>query len=130
MRSLYGAADLLLTTSLGEGWGLPVTEALACGTPVVVPMHTSLMEIGDRISTEMFPEDEHAVRFLALEPGRVCGYDTRLRQRVELQEAVQIIRERWMRSHNNNLRVTLPPVIRQWLSWERIAGELLKLLTA
>jgi len=130
MRRLYGAADLLLTTSLGEGWGLPVTEALACGTPVVLPMHTSLMEIGDRIGTEMFPEDEHAVRFLPLETGHVCGYDTRLRQRVELVDAVQIIRERWMRCQNNNLRVTLPPTVRQWLSWDRIAGEMLKLLLA
>ena len=38
---LYNAADLYLTTSLGEGWGLGVTEAMACHTPVAMPKHTS-----------------------------------------------------------------------------------------
>jgi glycosyltransferase involved in cell wall biosynthesis len=34
-----------LSTSLGEGWGLGVTEALAAGLPVAVPRHTSCLEI-------------------------------------------------------------------------------------
>ncbi len=42
---IYNAADLLLSTSLGEGWGLPLTEAMACGTPVAGPKHTSVAEI-------------------------------------------------------------------------------------
>ncbi len=45
MRQIYGMADLFLSTSLGEGWGLPVTEAMACGVPVAAPGHTSLAEI-------------------------------------------------------------------------------------
>ena len=47
LAGLYNAADLYLTTSLGEGWGLGVTEAMACHTPVAMPRHTSLAEIGD-----------------------------------------------------------------------------------
>jgi len=45
LASLYNCADLLLTTSLGEGWGLPITEAMACGTPVAGPDLTSISEI-------------------------------------------------------------------------------------
>ena len=37
MRLVYGGADAFLTTSQREGWGLTVTEAMACGCPVVAP---------------------------------------------------------------------------------------------
>lgn len=47
MRIIYNSADLLLTTTLGEGWGLPITEAMACGTPVAGPAHTSVAELLD-----------------------------------------------------------------------------------
>lgn len=36
MARLYSAFDLLLFTSMGEGFGIPVLEAQACGTPVMV----------------------------------------------------------------------------------------------
>lgn len=31
----YGAVDVLVQPSRGEGWGLPMVEAMACGTPVI-----------------------------------------------------------------------------------------------
>jgi len=46
MNELYNACDVYFTTTLGEGWGLPVTEAMAAGLPVVAPRHTSLAELG------------------------------------------------------------------------------------
>lgn len=36
LANFYAAADVLLSTSLGEGFGLAVIEAQACGTPVIV----------------------------------------------------------------------------------------------
>lgn len=36
MASLYTAADVLLATSAGEGFGIPVVEAQRAGTPVIV----------------------------------------------------------------------------------------------
>jgi len=37
MASYYNAADLLVQPAFGEGWGLPISESIACGTPVIVP---------------------------------------------------------------------------------------------
>ena len=43
--SLYNVADVLVLPSLYEGFGLPVLEAMACGTPVVVANAASLPEV-------------------------------------------------------------------------------------
>jgi D-inositol-3-phosphate glycosyltransferase len=37
MAHVYSALDCYLTTTQGEGWGLPALEAMACGVPCVVP---------------------------------------------------------------------------------------------
>jgi glycosyltransferase involved in cell wall biosynthesis len=43
--TLYNAADLVVYPSLYEGFGLPVLEAMACGTPVVCSNTSSLPEV-------------------------------------------------------------------------------------
>jgi len=45
LNKLYNSADAYLTTTLGEGWGLSITEAMAVGLPVVAPANTSINEI-------------------------------------------------------------------------------------
>jgi glycosyltransferase involved in cell wall biosynthesis len=36
VAAMYTAADVLLSCSMGEGFGLPVAESMACGTPAIV----------------------------------------------------------------------------------------------
>jgi glycosyltransferase involved in cell wall biosynthesis len=45
MRDLYVGAACVVLPSLGEGFGLPVLEAIACGTPVVAADVSSLPEV-------------------------------------------------------------------------------------
>jgi glycosyltransferase involved in cell wall biosynthesis len=45
MAALYTAGDVLLATSRGEGFGIPVIEAQACGTPVIVSDWTAQPEL-------------------------------------------------------------------------------------
>ena len=47
LNKIYNASDIFITTTLGEGWGLSVTEAMACRLPTILPQNTSLIEIGD-----------------------------------------------------------------------------------
>lgn len=45
LNAIYNISDVIMTTTLGEGWGLSMTESMACGTPVIAPSHTSLTEM-------------------------------------------------------------------------------------
>ncbi len=47
LNAIYNVSDVVMTTTLGEGWGLSMTEAMACKTPVIAPNHTSLKEMLD-----------------------------------------------------------------------------------
>lgn len=44
MPKMYSSLDCLITTTQGEGWGLPVLEAAACGVPSIVPDWSALGE--------------------------------------------------------------------------------------
>lgn len=45
MRAVYSAADVLVSPSMGEGFGIPILEAQACGCPVITGDWTSMGEI-------------------------------------------------------------------------------------
>jgi len=45
LNMIYNAADVFVTPTLGEGWGLPITEAMAAETPVIAPDNTAISEI-------------------------------------------------------------------------------------
>jgi FkbM family methyltransferase len=45
MATLYQAADVLLSPSFGEGFGIPILEAQACGLPVIVGDWSSMSEL-------------------------------------------------------------------------------------
>jgi glycosyltransferase involved in cell wall biosynthesis len=71
------AADLVVFVSLHEGYGLPVAEALACGTPVLTSNFGSQAEIargGGCVTVD--PRDDDAVtgalRNLLTEPGELA----------------------------------------------------------
>jgi len=44
MVNLYNAADVLLNVSMDEGFGVPIVEAQACGTPVITGDWTAMPE--------------------------------------------------------------------------------------
>jgi len=61
LRGLYSAATILAYPSLYEGFGLPVVEAMACGTPVLSSARSALAEVCGDAAVLVDPESELAV---------------------------------------------------------------------
>ncbi len=57
LRDLYARAVCLVLPSLHEGFGLPVLEAMACGTPVIAARNSSLPEVAGDASLMVDPYD-------------------------------------------------------------------------
>ena len=60
--ALYNAASVVAYPSLVEGFGLPVVESMACGTPVLTSNVSSLVEVGGDAALCVDPLDVSAIR--------------------------------------------------------------------
>jgi len=58
---LYSAAEVFVYPSFFEGFGLPIMEAMACGTPVITSRSSSLEEIAGGSAVLVEPEDELSI---------------------------------------------------------------------
>lgn len=61
LRALYGAAEVFVLPSLHETFGMPVLEAMACGTPVVASNVDSLAEVCGGAAALVDPRSADAI---------------------------------------------------------------------
>lgn len=116
MNMIYNASDAFLTTHMGEGWGLTVTEAMATRLPVIAPFNTSMMEIGaDRI---LFLEESEL---------RVQKGDGMIRPAVICEEVAEkldaLYKEIQADSPELERRLSNAYRYMQGLSWDNVCGK-------
>lgn len=61
MPALYSGAEVLVYPSLYEGFGLPILEAFACGTPVVTSNISSMKEVAGGAAVLVDPYDVNSI---------------------------------------------------------------------
>ena len=59
---LYSSARCLVYTTLYEGFGLPILESMACGTPVITSDVSSMPEIAGQAALLVNPADEEEIK--------------------------------------------------------------------
>ena len=70
MPTVYRAANYLLSTSRWEGYGLAIAEALACGTPVLLPANLAVADelITPGVTGHLWSTDDELLRILDQRP--------------------------------------------------------------
>lgn len=61
LPAIYNGAKIFLYTSLRESFGIPLLEAMACGTPVITSSTSAIPEIAGEGAILVDPTDEHAI---------------------------------------------------------------------
>jgi glycosyltransferase involved in cell wall biosynthesis len=61
LQQLYAQADAVLVPSLMEGFGIPVLEGMASGTPVLASQNSSMSEVGGDAAQYFDPMDETSI---------------------------------------------------------------------
>lgn len=59
--AIYNLADLFLYTSTRESFGMPILEAMACGTPVITSNTSCMPEIAGNAAALVDPFDEKSI---------------------------------------------------------------------
>ena len=112
LRSWYRSLDVLMNATYGEGFGIPVVEALACGVPVIGTDCTALTEkiptgAGWLVSGQKFWNDVHGACWTVPHIGELTAKLDRAAQRKNAPrqaacrnaalpyDCAQVAREHW-----------------------------------
>lgn len=120
MRDLYHACDCLVHPFRGEGFGLPVAEAMACGLPVIVPERGGASDFCTPDTAILIPGQRTVVP-----PQLANGLDT-LGHAWWVEPSVPVLRERMREVYENPSSAAGAAergsaLIRQRFTWERAA---------
>lgn len=98
---LYNAAAIFAYPSFYEGFGLPVLEAMACGTPVITSATSSLPEVARDAALLIDPNNEESLA-IAL---RTLAQDEGLRQNLSVRGLEQAKKFSWKRTAEEYLKI-------------------------
>jgi glycosyltransferase involved in cell wall biosynthesis len=116
VNRIYNAADLVLSTTLGEGWGLSMTEAMATKTPVVAPDNTSFTEMGAMNRVKLIPSGADPSMWIVKEQD-----NERLRPLMDVKAAADAIEKIMDDQEKPNVEAAF-----QWVSnltWSNICKQ-------
>jgi len=101
LSALYSGAIAFTFPSLFEGFGLPVLEAMKCGTPVIASNTTSIPEVVGNAGILIDPMDKDSLCQAILK----VVHDSELQKRMSLQSIQQASIFSWQRTADETIKV-------------------------
>jgi glycosyltransferase involved in cell wall biosynthesis len=126
MVRLYNECDALVFATKAEGWGLPVIEAMACATPVIVTDYSAPREfVSERIGYLVRVEKMTEVRASIDYPDGQCG----LWAQPDLEHLQHLMRHVYTRRDEARRigRQAREEVCSRW-TWDHAASKALSIL--
>jgi glycosyltransferase involved in cell wall biosynthesis len=101
LPALYNLARVVAFPSLYEGFGLPILESMACGTPVVTANRSSTAELSGDAAVQVDPEDAEA---LAEGLAGLLG-DQALREQLRARGLARAAQFHWARAAEETVNI-------------------------
>jgi len=101
LPTLYSMATVFVYPSKYEGFGLPVLEAMACGTPVITSNTSSLPEVGGKAAKYVAPDSIEALSEKLIE---LCA-DENLRAKMSKEGLKQAALFSWKKTAQETITV-------------------------
>lgn len=101
LPALYSAATIFIYPSFYEGFGLPVLEAMSCGTPVITSNTSSMPEIGGDAALYFDPTKTNQLEDLLL----LLINNADLRENLRSKGLVQAKKYSWEKTAKETLRI-------------------------
>lgn len=92
LRVMYSAADLMVSPTMAEGFGLCLAESIACGTPVVATDYSAIPEVvgpgGILVPVSSTITNAYAHEWALVDEGRMTAEVARLLAKPALRESL------------------------------------------
>ena len=98
---IYNGAFAFLYTSLRESFGIPLLEAMACGTPVITSNTSSMPEIGGKDAALVNPESSEEITQMML----LIENDKEYRERIKAIGLERVGHFSWKNTASNLLKL-------------------------
>jgi len=119
VNSIYGAADLVVSSTTGEGWGLSFSEGAACMKPLLFPRNSSLIE--------MIGENEERGYFIASGTNKnlfSCmgpGDNNILRPMVDIYDMAD--KMEYIYTHQDEAKAKAERTYKEIWTWEQVGQQ-------
>jgi glycosyltransferase involved in cell wall biosynthesis len=101
LPAVYSQADLYLYPSNLEAFPIPITEAMACGTPIITSSVNGLVEIAGDAAVFVDPRDADAIAYAI---GQVLDDET-LQKQLSKKGLARSAKFTWDQCANNTLAI-------------------------
>lgn len=102
---IYSHAQALIYPSLYEGFGLPVLEALACGTDVICSKTSSLPEVGGSVANYCNPKSVNEIKKQMIKVSNFSVGEQKINSKKNIEQAKKFSWKKHIKSFINNIEI-------------------------